>query len=299
MFSSKTLFTEFKRSFEEYLKSSTKSFNQALSQKKITIPEAEKFLSLISEHWKHYMKTESFFVDEAFNRSKEDKVIAANLGEFENIKTAGRQHLNSIIFGSDSQLSKLISMISKQTDVPATELLSYSKDELLGTLSGKRVSKETLRQRAESYAIVDMGEGYTILEGDRAKRFISGFITEQMSDEIRGTVANKGKATGPAKVLFYGPDTFDKIPGMIQSMEGGSILVTETTSPEIMSACKKASAILTNQGGMLSHAAIVSRELGIPCIVGLENITHRVKDGDMVEVDADKGVVKIIKPSKK
>ena len=299
MFSSKTLFTEFKRSFEEYMKSSTKSFNQTLSQKKITLPEAEKFISLISEHWKHYMKTESFFVDEAFNKSKEGKVIAANLGEFENIKTAGRQHLNSIIFGSDSQLSKLISMISKQTGVPATELLSYSKDELLGALTGKRVSKETLRQRAESYAIVDMGEGYTILEGDRAKRFIAGFITEQMSDEIRGTVANKGKATGPAKVLFYGPDTFDKIPGMIQSMEGGSILVTETTSPEIMSACKKASAILTNQGGMLSHAAIVSRELGIPCIVGLENITHRVKDGDMVEVDADKGVVKIIKPSKK
>ena len=59
-------------------------------------------------------------------------------------------------------------------------------------------------------------------------------------------------------------------------------------------ACKKASAILTNQGGLMSHAAIVSRELGIPCIVGLGNATEILNDGDLIEVNANKGVIKIL-----
>ena len=82
-------------------------------------------------------------------------------------------------------------------------------------------------------------------------------------------------------------------------MDKGDILIAETTSPEIMSACKKAAAIVTNQGGMLSHAAIVSRELGIPCIVGTENAVEMINDGDFVEVNADKGIVKIVKKVKR
>jgi pyruvate,water dikinase len=77
-------------------------------------------------------------------------------------------------------------------------------------------------------------------------------------------------------------------------MKNGQILVAETTSPELLPACKKAGAIVTNQGGLLSHAAIVSRELKIPCIVGVGNATDVLHDGDEVEVDADKGIVKIL-----
>ncbi|MEK7153227.1 MAG: PEP-utilizing enzyme, partial [Patescibacteria group bacterium] len=75
----------------------------------------------------------------------------------------------------------------------------------------------------------------------------------------------------------------------------GEILVAETTSPEIMPACRKAAAILTNEGGLLSHAAIISREMGIPCIVGLGIADRVLKDGDLVEVDADRGIVKLVK----
>ena len=78
-------------------------------------------------------------------------------------------------------------------------------------------------------------------------------------------------------------------------MPDGNVLIADATGPELIMACRKASAILTNQGGMMSHAAIVSRELKIPCIVGLKNITEVVQDGDLVEVDADIGQVRIIK----
>jgi pyruvate,water dikinase len=81
---------------------------------------------------------------------------------------------------------------------------------------------------------------------------------------------------------------------IIPKMNQGDILVAQTTSPEYMALCKLAGAIVTDQGGMLSHAAIVSRELGIPCIVGTKTATKIFKDGDMLEVDANFGVVKKI-----
>ena len=58
---------------------------------------------------------------------------------------------------------------------------------------------------------------------------------------------------------------------------------------------KKAAAIVTDEGGITSHAAIVAREVGIPCVIGAKIATKALKDGDLVEVDADKGIVRIIK----
>jgi pyruvate,water dikinase len=93
-------------------------------------------------------------------------------------------------------------------------------------------------------------------------------------------------------------ETFDDTYKIVEAMEVGEILIAETTSPELILACKKAAAIVTNQGGMMSHAAIVSRELGIPCVVGTNTATTHIKDGDLVEVDANKGEVRIIEKAR-
>ena len=66
----------------------------------------------------------------------------------------------------------------------------------------------------------------------------------------------------------------------------------------MMPALIKAAAIVTDEGGVTSHAAIVSRELGIPCVVGTKIATKVLKDGDLVEVDANNGIVKILKRAK-
>jgi pyruvate,water dikinase len=63
------------------------------------------------------------------------------------------------------------------------------------------------------------------------------------------------------------------------------------TQPNIVDIAQRASAIITDEGGMLCHAAIISREFGIPCVVGTHKATKILKDGDMVEVDATKGIV--------
>jgi len=75
-------------------------------------------------------------------------------------------------------------------------------------------------------------------------------------------------------------------------MNDGDILVSKMTDPEIVAAMKKAGAIITDSGGITCHAAIVSRELGIPCVISTKFATKLFEDGDRVEVDADKGIIK-------
>ena len=84
----------------------------------------------------------------------------------------------------------------------------------------------------------------------------------------------------------------------MQKMNDGDILVSIATDPDIVPAMKKAAAFVTEQGGVTSHAAIVAREMGKPCVIGTKIATRVLKDGDYVEVDATKGVVKIISKAK-
>ncbi len=81
----------------------------------------------------------------------------------------------------------------------------------------------------------------------------------------------------------------------IGNLKNNEILVAEMTSPDFLPAIVKSKAIITNEGGMLCHAAIVARELKKPCVIGTKIATKVLHDGDLVEVDADKGVVKILK----
>lgn len=103
---------------------------------------------------------------------------------------------------------------------------------------------------------------------------------------IKGITASLGSTKGRARTLKSSKE--------IELMEEGEILVIEMTSPVYMPAIKKAAAIITDIGGITCHAAIVSRELGIPCIVGTKKATKVLKNGDLVEVNADKGIVRIL-----
>ncbi len=102
--------------------------------------------------------------------------------------------------------------------------------------------------------------------------------------EILGQTACLGKARGVVKIIHR--------PADIPKMNKGDVLVAIATDPDIVPAMKLACAIVTEQGGVTSHAAIVSRELGIPCVIGTKIATKWLKDGDMVEVDATKGIVR-------
>lgn len=83
----------------------------------------------------------------------------------------------------------------------------------------------------------------------------------------------------------------------ISKIKRGDILVAVMTFPHFIPAMEKASAFVTDEGGILCHAAIIARELQKPCIIGTKIATQVLKDGDLVEVDADSGVVTILQKS--
>jgi rifampicin phosphotransferase len=112
------------------------------------------------------------------------------------------------------------------------------------------------------------------------------------TQELHGTAARPGKVVGIVHVLTINDPKATR--AFRESFTDG-ILVTSMTQPNVVDIACHASAIITDEGGMLSHAAIISREFGIPCIVGTKRATTLLKDGDTVEVDADNGVVRILK----
>jgi pyruvate,water dikinase len=104
---------------------------------------------------------------------------------------------------------------------------------------------------------------------------------------VKGLPASPGRVSGKAHVILD--------PSLIDTFKEGEILITEMTAPDWVPAMKKAKAILTDSGGMTCHASIVSRELGIPCIVGTKSrstpVTATIADGAEITVDATNGVV--------
>jgi pyruvate,water dikinase len=108
-----------------------------------------------------------------------------------------------------------------------------------------------------------------------------GFVEEDIL--VRGMGVSPGQGVGRVKIMLDIKD--------ISSFTEGDVLVTEMTTPDWVPAMKIASAVVTNLGGKTCHAAIVSRELGVPCIVGSENGTKVLKQGELVTVDGQRGLV--------
>jgi len=100
---------------------------------------------------------------------------------------------------------------------------------------------------------------------------------------VKGLGASPGRASGQVQVILDVKD--------IASFKKGGVLVTKMTTPDWLPAMSKAAAIVTDSGGMTAHAAIVSRELGIPCVVGTGNATSVLRNGQVVTVDGSLGVV--------
>ncbi len=117
---------------------------------------------------------------------------------------------------------------------------------------------------------------------------VEKIIYGENTDILYGTGVYPGKVTGKVKVILEFGKQYTKF-------EEGDILVSGMTDPNFVPLMKKAKAIITDGGGVLCHAAIVSRELGVPCVIGTGKATQVLKDGDEVEVDADAGIVRIIK----
>lgn len=164
--------------------------------------------------------------------------------------------------------------------------------ELRGALQdGPVVPLEELERRMScGYVAHITAHGTTVIsDPEEQKQFIAKYLGVQdwsTQTEVRGQVACKGIVRGRARVMFNTNEN--------DAMQTGEVLIANMTHPDYMPAIRKAAAIVTDEGGIVCHAAVISRELKIPCVIGAQNATRIFATGDMVEVDADQGIVKKI-----
>ena len=233
---------------------------------------------------------------------KRDKLfISLNLpSNISNLVIALRQvsYLQELKKTTQTKSHPLLQLVVKKEIAKRLELkkeyIDYlTLDEVVMFLSQGKVTekiRKELKERAKFCVHIIKEKKRTWLLGKEAREFIE--LNEIMKvnynlKEINGFVASRGRAIGKVKICESSRE--------INKVEKGDILVTAMTTPDFVPAIRRAAAIITNEGGVTCHAAIISRELNKPCIIGTKIATKVLHDGDIVEVDAKKGIVRIIK----
>ncbi len=186
------------------------------------------------------------------------------------------------------RMQPVLEEIAKRLKTTVKEVKFMLVQEVGSSLKGKMISRKELKERTKLCVFYTEKNNDKIFIGKQAKKIISQLEKKKKSTSniINGQTGCIGRAKGKVKIVIRPKD--------MTKMNKGDILVSIATDPDIVPAMKKAAAIVTDQGGITSHAAIVSREMNIPCVIGTKMATESLKDGDMVEVDANKGTVKKI-----
>jgi len=186
-------------------------------------------------------------------------------------------------------LKPLFNEIARRLGLSYQQLIEMRGVEILESLKHAElvVPLEKLNERVIENAIILEGENVIMLSGKKLEEYKKQELKEEKYEniiELKGQGASPGIVRGVVKLVLYDTDAV--------KVNKGDILIAPATNPTLVPAMERAAAIVTDEGGLLSHAAIVSRELGIPCLVGTKIGTKVFKDGDLVEVDTQKGLIK-------
>ena len=190
------------------------------------------------------------------------------------------RNASSTAFGDDN---------NEWADVPKDDvkLQKLSDDEILSLAEiGKRVeayygSPQDIEWAEEGGEMYIVQSRPVTVTGEASSD--AGHAGETAPILLEGSQASPGVVAGPVKIILS-PSEIDKV-------QDGDILVADMTTPDFVPAMKRAAGIVTNKGGRTAHAAIVSRELGIPCVVGTGNATETLITGQLVSVDGSRGRV--------
>lgn len=172
----------------------------------------------------------------------------------------------------------------KITPAGIKKIYQLLPQEVIQWISGGTIKDLETRSQKAVYIVAKSG----FSNGDM--RYFALVEPKQKTKGLSGSPACYGNAKGRVNIVLN--------ISHIGKFKQGDILVAPFTNVNYLPIMRKAKAILTETGGVTSHAAIVSRELKKPCIVGIKNLIAQVRDGDMVEVDAEKGVVVMLKNKK-
>ncbi|MDY6775552.1 MAG: phosphoenolpyruvate synthase [Halobacteria archaeon] len=167
-----------------------------------------------------------------------------------------------------------------------------SEDELLQLLGiGENLEDHYDQPQDVEWAIKD-GETYVLQSRPITTISESGVTEDDETTEAEGEAETVIEGLGVSPGLVSGKVRIVETLDELDKVEENDILVAHQTTPDMVPAMKRAGGIVTNEGGLTSHAAIVSRELGSPAVVGTGNALEVLEDGDLITIDGEKGTVK-------
>ena len=181
--------------------------------------------------------------------------------------------------------------IAKRWDFDVNYVRYALPEEVETFLLGKEVDQQKIISRYENHAFIAKEDGtFEFLENpiEVIDEFIADYHKKEDDvTEVKGKIAQPGKVSGRARIILNAKEC--------DTIRHGDVLITTMTSPDFMVAVKRAAAIVTDEGGITCHAAIISRELKIPCVIATKKATKAFTNGELIEVDANNGVVRKIK----
>ncbi len=216
-----------------------------------------------------------------------DYFSPADLEKYMPILVEARVYAEPVFEKTEKLVRNTINQISKKTGIEESLVSSFTKEELCDYFDKGILPKiEELKRRKEKAILWSTPKDYGYFVGEEADK-IEKIIQHKITHDLKGEIGYKGIVRGTVRII-NNPNKYDRF-------NEGDVLVTGMTRPEFLPLINKSSAILTDAGGVLSHAAIMARELKKPCIIGMQVVTQVLKDGDLVEIDANVGIVRILK----
>jgi phosphohistidine swiveling domain-containing protein len=223
---------------------------------------------------------------ENYNLTKQEIELIDIVKEFVYLRT----FRTDAFFKSHYLIRKLLVKIADYLKISFSDLLYLQFNEILDLLNGKNLDVESLiKKRNDGWYLVMCNDKRTLFCGEEMQIVDDlNLFQEEIENkgEVRGNVASHGKIKGKVRIVKSVEDC--------QTIQNGEILVATMTFPQYIVALEKAAAFITDEGGVLCHAAIIAREMNKPCITGTQSATKILKTGDLIEVDADKGIVRKI-----
>lgn len=184
--------------------------------------------------------------------------------------------------------------LGKRHDMPYKNLKYLFPEELKNIKKSRDKLLEVSNKRIDNEFMLEYKNGRGKILPERQKnRILKELKNQNKPKNIKGMVASRGKKNfykGYVKIILS-PKDGDKI-------KKGDFLVATMTSPDYIASMKKAAGFITDEGGVTCHAAIVAREMNKPCVIGTKIATQVLRDGDLVEIDVNNGIVKILNRKK-
>lgn len=206
----------------------------------------------------------------------------------------GKAHRMDAFYQGYYAIEPVLRASAKYFGISMSQLYMIYGGDLPSVIKKGKCDIFRLNESLKYSAYIKEGNGLNFYLGAQAKKKMAPVLNalpkiKMIADKITGECAYPGKARGRVKIIanIQEEDKFEK----------GDILVSYATDPSLLPMMKKAAAFITDMGGLTCHAAIVAREMKKPCIVGTKIATKVLKDGDLVEIDAEKGIVRKINKS--